>query len=194
MATRERILDVALELFNEQGTAPVSTNHIASQLGISPGNLYYHFRNKDAIIRAIICERLFGMWDQIYDLPDGLPPTLADLRRLVQANFAGLWQYRFVYRELIVLLRRDAALHEAYMAVRQRGYQGFEQLFAAFVAAGVLRSPADPQELGRVAELCWIVTEFWLPNLEVSGRAVDEAQLAYGVELMMQVLSPLIIR
>ena len=53
MNTHDRILDTALRLFNQSGTAAVSTNHIAAALGMSPGNLYYHFRNKEAIIRDL---------------------------------------------------------------------------------------------------------------------------------------------
>ena len=52
-ATRERILNAALSLFNESGTATVSTNHIAVASRLSVGNLYYHFKNKDEIIRAL---------------------------------------------------------------------------------------------------------------------------------------------
>jgi len=52
-STRQAILTTAIELFNEKGTAAVSTNHIAEAMAISPGNLYYHFANKEEIIRHI---------------------------------------------------------------------------------------------------------------------------------------------
>src|SRR5436309_12465650 len=104
--TRERIVDAAIWLFNESGTGPVSTNHIADALGISPGNLYYHFRNKEEIIRALF-EQQFARWDELYTLPDDRMPTLADLQQLVRATFLTAGEYRFIYRELIALLRRD---------------------------------------------------------------------------------------
>src|SRR5215211_5884456 len=104
MNTHERILATALRLFNESGTAPVSTNHIAAALGISPGNLYYHFRNKEEIIRALF-EQQFARWDEVYALPEDRMPTLADLQQLVRISFITAWEYRFMYRELIALLR-----------------------------------------------------------------------------------------
>ena len=53
MKTKDKIIQASIELFNLLGERNVSTNHIAAHLNISPGNLYYHYRNKDDIIRSI---------------------------------------------------------------------------------------------------------------------------------------------
>ncbi len=192
MKTPERILTAALDLFNQSGTSVVSTNHIADALGMSPGNLYYHFRHKEEIISALF-EQQFAQADQLYTLPADRLPTLADLQQLVRATFALSWNFRFIYRELIALLRRDPALQARWVAVRARGFAGFHELVAQFVSAGVLRDPADPAVVTRLAELCWLISEFWLASIEVSGQAVDSAEMERGVALMMQVLDPFIL-
>ena len=48
--TKQKIKKAAIELFNNQDTLSVTTNHIAKQAKISPGNLYYHYKNKEEII------------------------------------------------------------------------------------------------------------------------------------------------
>ena len=189
MSTRERILETALRLFNEAGTAAVSTNHIAAACGISPGNLYYHFRNKEAIIRDLF-EQLFALWEQPSAVPDTRPLALADLQGIARGTFALLWDYRFVYRELIALLRRDDHLQRRWVEVRERGFVGFRELVDRFVAAGVLRRPADPDGVTRLAELCWLVSEFWPASVEVSGLPLDAARIERGVTLLLQVLQP----
>ncbi len=192
MSTRERILDSALTIFNEGGTAAASTNHIAAACGISPGNLYYHFRNKEEIIRALF-ERMFARWEQPAAIPDDRPLALTDIRGITRNAFTVLWDYRFVYRELIALLRRDEYLQRRWVEVRERGFNGFRELIEHFAAAGVLRYPADPDELIRLTELCWLISEFWPASVEVSGQQLDDTQLERGVTLLLQVLQPYII-
>lgn len=183
--TIDRILDTALNLFNEQGSGAVSTNHIAEAAGISPGNLYYHFRNKEAIIRALF-ERLFHLWDVELVLPSDHLPTLEDVTQLVKVNFEIMWQYRFVYRELVALLRQDSALHERYIVVRKRGYDGFNQVFA------LLAPNADADTARQLADICWLISEWWLPTIEMKGETVTPERMQQGIDLMLQVLQPYI--
>ncbi|MBL4787688.1 MAG: TetR/AcrR family transcriptional regulator [Kordiimonadaceae bacterium] len=53
VGNRERIIAESLHLFNQHGAENVGCNKIAASLGISPGNLYYHFKNKEAIIQRL---------------------------------------------------------------------------------------------------------------------------------------------
>ena len=52
--TRQRILDVAAELFVEQGYDGTSLREIAERLGVTKAALYYHFASKDQILRALL--------------------------------------------------------------------------------------------------------------------------------------------
>ena len=191
MSTREKILDTALTLFNNEGTSAVSTNHIAEAAGISPGNLYYHFRNKEEIIRGLF-ERLFAANDAAFDLPKDKLPTLDDLQAMVKTNYKILWQYRFAHRELAALLHADDELRTRFLIVRKRGFEGFHQLFQAFSTAGIFKPSTDPKVIQNLAETCWLITEFWLNSLEISGKTVNETQMSHGADLMMNVLQPYI--
>ncbi len=94
LSTRQRIVQTALELFNQQGERQVTTNHIAAHLGISPGNLYYHFRNKQTIVLE-----LFSQYEQLVDQflqrPQDRVMTVADKAFLLEALLTALWGYRF---------------------------------------------------------------------------------------------------
>ena len=188
-SNRDRVVVEAVRLFNERGTAAVSTNHIAEAAGISPGNLYYHFRNKEEIIREI-WDRIDALWDRSYALPSGVPPSVEDLGAVVEETFSALWEYRFFYRELGALTRRDPELRRRYLIVRQRGLDGTEALLRGFVETGVLAGPEDPDDLARLAKVLMLVAECWLPYEETAGGEFEPGQIEEGAALMMQVLSP----
>jgi AcrR family transcriptional regulator len=190
MATKDKILDAALVLFNTEGTGAVTTNHIADRAGLSVGNLYYHYKNKEEIIRAVY-EQMAGEWDALYDLPSDVLPTVADLERLLSGNYEILWRYRFFYRELIALNRRDPILAERFQAVRARGFADFTHLFAVFVESGIFRPVSDPCELEELTRLCWMVSEFWMAFVELGGETVDlPRHQSEGVALLRRVLVP----
>jgi AcrR family transcriptional regulator len=188
--TRERIIDTAIRLFNEEGMGPVSTNHIARALGISPGNLYYHFRNKEEIIRAIYA-RLRPMWEAAIATPSDRPPVLADLLRIITEHFRIVWEYRFYYRELPALMRRDPDLARQYQEVREAGLANVEAILRHFTAAGVLAVAEPDTALPELARVCWLLlADFWLPFAELGEDPLTPAALRQGSDLILRVLRP----
>lgn len=189
MSTKERILDAALQLFNTEGVAAISTNHIAAAATMSPGNLYYHYRNKEAIICALV-EREFQAYDQVWTLPADHAPTLDDLRAMLTRHFALLWAYRFFHRELVALLHGDAALHLRYRTIQQQRRVEIRRLLTAYVDAGVLRADVDDHVLDDVVTTGWLISDFWLSYLEAFGVTPDAAAMEHGVRLSLRLFEP----
>lgn len=191
MSTREQILDTAIQLFNQQGTAAVSTNHIAAATGISPGNLYYYFRNKEDILRAIF-DRLEGDWAALFRLPVDHTPQPEDALEIIRGYFQLTYKYRFYYRELPALLRTDEALAARYQAVRAQGLVNFGVLLAGFAGTGPGARLIDAQTTSQLADLTWLIGDFWLAYCEAGGQEIASEQLQRGVDLMALVLAPYI--
>lgn len=141
------------------------------------------------IVNALF-ERLFSAWDETFQLPADRAPTIDDFEAMIAGNYRLIWEYRFAYREMAALLRNDPAMHTRYLEVRNDGYDGFVELIDAFARAGVLARPQSPSEMKALTELCWIVSELWPINLELSGRELDAAGIQEGVSLMKHLFLP----
>ncbi len=187
--TPDNILDMAVTLFNEHGTAAVSTNHIARAVGISPGNLYYHFKNKEDIIRAVL-DRMYEEWNAVYLVPTDASFDLEVLRAALRQNFELLWRYRFFYRELGALVRHDRQLGRRHKAIQEQRQREQLALFDRLAAAGVFKWPRKRSEVAETLTIAWIVGNYWLAYLESSGESVTPQALQQGVELIVRLLAP----
>lgn len=187
--TKTRILDAALTLFNEQGAGNVTTNHIAEALGMSPGNLYYHYRNKAEIVRGLFA-RIQTAWAENYAVPAGMAPSLELAERIVAGNFEIQARYRFFFRDLPLLLNGDPDLAAAYRATREAGMTGSRELIDLFVAAGVMHPLESEQAFDDVVSLLWVVGDFWLVFKDMGGAPFSPADIDQGVRLFRRILTP----
>jgi AcrR family transcriptional regulator len=189
--TKTRIQDAALKLFNEQGTANATTNHIAEALGMSPGNLYYHYRNKAEIVRALF-DRIAAAWAVNYAMAEGEPPGVAVMERMMAGNFAIQWEYRFFFRDLTMLLSADTELAEAYRSNRSAGFGNTLFLIRTFVDAGVIADPGSDEAIEDLAQMLWLVGDFWLVFKDVGGGPIGQAEMDQGVRLFRRLLNPIL--
>lgn len=174
MKTRDKILLSSLELFNERGERNITTNHIAAHLAISPGNLYYHFRNKSDIVYEIFQE-YEKLVDYYLDIPEDRPMTLDDLAFYLESVFDGLWSYRFFHRDLESLLDSDPRLRLGYRAFTDRCLVSIGRIFSKLAEAGIIE--AQPDALRSAMSLnVWLVITNWMAFLKTahaSGQAPE---------------------
>ena len=187
--TRGRILDAALRLFNERGTAAVSTNHITAAAGLSPGNLYYHFADKQEIIRALY-DRYTAAHEDLWELGPGDRADLATLRAGLARGMELAWQYRFAERELLALLRADPRLRASYRDAYQRRLAQWTAFGEQLAARGIIRPPRPPATIADLAVAVWLIGGSWLPFLEITGDPHDARQVARGGDIVLAVLAP----
>lgn len=99
MKTRERILETTLQLFNERGEPNVSTLEIANELGISPGNLYYHFHGKEPLILELF-EQFQATLSTLLAPPAEADLDAQDYWLFLHLIAEGMSAYRFLFQDL----------------------------------------------------------------------------------------------
>ena len=185
--TRQRILDASLAMFNAQGEPNVTTNHIADELEISPGNLYYHFRNKDDII-----EQLFGGYEQRMDAalvaPSGRLPGLEDVWLQLHLVFECIWDYRFLYRDLVDILTRNRRMRMRFARILKRADEQAHTVMRGLVQAGVMRASAD--EVDAASTNILVIATFWLNYAAARGDKDERASIRDGIVQVMMLIAP----
>ncbi len=189
MKTKDRIVAVALRMFNEQGERAVTTNHIAAELGISPGNLYYHFNNKEAIIREIF-KQYAGYIEGCFQLKAEAAISVELMMTYLDQVFEVMWQFRFFYSNLPELLSRDAELQQGYLEVQERLMVRLMAILEALCRAGVLK--VDANYLTDLVHTIKVVVTFWISYqvTQAPQQGVSRATVYEGVLKVLFILKP----
>lgn len=169
---RARIIEASLELFNEHGAHAVSTNHIAAYLSISPGNLYYHFANRNEIIRAIFPHAAEAVRASLPVSPD-MEITAEDVGRYHLIGIETLWRFRFLFRDIDKDISGDPVLGQARMELQRWLNSQFNVLLERLILQGQMRRPADPDDLPRIATNAYILWMSWIRYVTESRCKID---------------------
>jgi len=188
--TAERILESTLELFNRHGEPNVSTSAIATEVGISPGNLYYHYPAKEKLVNT-----LFGRYeaalDELLRAADGVR-DVEDAWLFFHMLFELIWQYRFLYRDLNDLLSNNRRLETHFQTVLRDKSRAVRTVLDALADETSLHEG----EAAAVATAMVVVLTYWLSfeyvrdprnALETAG---GQAALLRGAFHVLSLLGP----
>ncbi len=166
-------------MFNELGEPNVTTSAIADELNISPGNLYYHFRNKDDILNALL-EDFEREIDQVLGAAERRDPTVDDAWLLLHLLFETIWKHRFIYRDLNDLLSRNRRLETHFKRLLARKTEAARSLCGGLARRGEMI--ASEQEIDTLATNMVVVATYWLSFEYVSNpRQVVDAEYQSAV-------------
>jgi AcrR family transcriptional regulator len=187
--TRELILETSLGLFNEFGEPNVTTNHIADEADISPGNLYYHFRSKNDIVLELF-KRFLVRFQPLIDIPEDVLLQPEDLWIQLHLSFELKSEYRFIYRNMADLTARVPDLERALRGLLQRERKAAWNSLTGLEQAGALQIETYEKQL--LADSILLNLTYWIPFAELTepGRLDDTQAQVVAIARVLQLVTP----
>jgi AcrR family transcriptional regulator len=190
--TAERILEVTLELFNRFGEPNVSTTLISAEMGISPGNLYYHYPAKDELINSLF-DRYERALNELLNASDNVR-DVEDAWFFMHSLFELIWEYRFLYRDLNDLLSKNRRLETHFQFVLKNKTRSVKAMLDSMSRSGAVR--IDSREMEATATSMVVVLTYWLSYEYVRDprKALEpesaQAALMRGAHHVLNLLVP----
>ncbi len=190
--TAERILDTTLALFNRFGEPNVSTTLISAELGMSPGNLYYHYPAKDELINALF-ERHEQALGPLLDASDGVR-DVEDAWFFIHSLYETIWAHRFLYRDLNDLLSKNRLLETRFQTLLKNKSRAIRGMLTSMSRAGAV--DMDARELEPTANGMVVLLTYWLsfeyvrdPRKALEPEHAQQALLR-GAHHVLNLLAP----
>ncbi|MEO0607254.1 MAG: TetR/AcrR family transcriptional regulator [Pseudomonadota bacterium] len=185
MKTRDRILDVSLELFNAEGEAKQTAVDIANALDMSPGNLYYHFKGKEPIIAALF-ERFEEEMQIILGGSHGAVTSVEDNWVFIYIVLEEIYDFRFFYRNVGDMMERYPSMANRFRKVLAQKRLAIENVLSQLEKLKIieidrrLRAPLVQQMLSTLT--------FWLSHDLIEGSERDGPALIHDTVLQFMLL------
>ncbi|PSB82016.1 TetR family transcriptional regulator [Photobacterium damselae subsp. damselae] len=188
MKTRDRILAVSLDLFNRHGVSQVSTLIIATEMGISPGNLYYHFRGKEEIISTMISDLQHAITQLSAEYPNQVK-EFDDYWPFMHTVMALFTHYRFLFRNLDNLNSQDQQMRRKIRSLVLKLRQITTDMINHLIELEKIR--CDEQTVPLLADNLLLVSLNWL-NYQtlLDDKYSDEELIRTGVLRIISLLEP----
>ncbi|EDZ61612.1 transcriptional regulator, TetR family [Sulfurimonas gotlandica GD1] len=185
MSRKEAILEAARELFNETSTQSSTTNHIAKAIGISPGNLHYHYKNREEIIRLLYIQ----MRKETTLSVDELPKSIATLHEHEKILIKVQWKYRFFFKEMLSLFARDSELEDLYIKDNIAHRRRIRQVLNNLIINEEL-TITDEEDIDFLVDSISLSWQFYSSLLHTIGQEVDADSVQKVIKYTSAAMKP----
>lgn len=189
MKTRDRIIQVSLELFNREGEPNVTSVDIANELDISPGNLYYHFKGKEELVGELFA-RFYEQFNVILRAPVQNPLRLEDNWFYLVVVFEHIHAYRFLYRNISLLLQRYDHIRRPFRRLLHMKRDAAHAICTQLRDAGIME--IEDGQIVLLARTITLTITYWFnfDNLMGERSAGEETLIHDGVLQVLSLVAP----
>ncbi|MBI9100631.1 MAG: TetR/AcrR family transcriptional regulator, partial [Spirochaetaceae bacterium] len=164
MSRKDQILKSALILFNKKSIRPVTTNHISTEAGISPGNLYYHFRNKEEIILELF---QLMIKEEERACESIIIEDFTSLENYFKHYISVYYEFRSLKKEILYIKYLSPELEEISKVYFENMVKDLRIMVSEFSLHGILRELSE-SETERLVDHISLLALFWLPYCEMN--------------------------
>ncbi|GAA4968295.1 TetR/AcrR family transcriptional regulator [Algibacter aquimarinus] len=187
--TKEIILKTALDLFNTQGMAKVTLRAIANKMGISQGNLNYHFKKREDIVEALyfqIVENINQAVTNSMQSQNHLE-ALFGVSKTIMFTF---YKYQFFLLDFVLIMREHKTIKQHYiMLIKQREAE-FLNMTKILIDYNILRQPIFLNEYNNLFKRFQILSDFWMSSVVVERGKITKASVDEYSEIIYQSIFP----
>jgi len=192
MKTKDKILSKALELFNDKGYNNITTRHIAAELNISAGNLHYHFRHSEDIIKILFSELTLKMDELLNHMKKKEHKTLEDLYQFTFSTCEIFYAYRFIFISFIDILNQIPEIESRYEDINFSRKEEFQLIFSDLQKSHIFQKDVPRFIVDCLTEQIFIIADNWLTHNRLILKLSPKEAIQHYTLLQMNLFYPLL--
>jgi AcrR family transcriptional regulator len=187
MHTKDKILDKALEMFNERGIEYVGLRELAGILDMRVGNITYYFPTKDDLVYELSLA-LRKKNSEIMVPSENI--TLTRFLEIQYKVFQHHQQFRCLMLSFVHLMQQNKLIAEAYKETQKARKNTIKTNLKVLTESGYLHVK-DEAELEFLVTTLALISRFWISEAAISFRnQTSEQQIRYYLKLVTTLFLP----
>ncbi|WP_296623398.1 TetR/AcrR family transcriptional regulator [Marivirga sp.] len=189
MKTKEKILETARVLFNTHGISSISSKSIAEEMGISYGNLCYHFPKKDDIILQLYLNMQQNVEQQFKNIKEEVINLEFMLSRL-KILFEEIYKYKFIYLGITKVVRHFDHIKKHAQDQFDQRWNILDTISGFLIANGYMKAFKDEKQKDMLIHALLMVSNSWISDAEVFYKGKDDEKIDYYMQVFFNLVRP----
>ena len=185
---KANIKAAAIQLFNKEGMSNVSMKQLADNMGISAGNLKYHYNTKSDLLEALYEDMYTVTLD--YILPKNTYLTLFHLEEMMGKFDALQQEYAFFFNDLVNIIKTHPTIAKRYEAGNIERFKAARKLLDYYIETGRMKKTHGLVDFDQVIYAIWMLSTFWQSQKIAINDPNYKVNQTSSISLLWQLIIP----